>query len=88
MQLQALNWLNIAQISSFSRRQTYSRRGSRYSVDGCKVKIMGTAMFYSPIYTILLVVIHSSKNKTEKVDGFAVIFDGIQLSQMANNFQI
>ena len=36
---------------------------------------MGTAMFYSPIYTILLVVIHSSKNKTEKVDGFAVIFD-------------
>ena len=49
---------------------------------------MGTAMFYSPIYTILLVGIHSSKNKTEKVDGFAVIFDGIQLSQMANNFQI
>ena len=57
-------------------------------VDGCEVKIMGTAMFYSPIYTILLVVTHSSKNKTEKVDGFAVIFDGIQLSQMANNFQI
>ena len=57
-----------------------------YRVDGCKVKIMGTAMFYSPIYTILLVVIHSSKNKTEKVDDFAVIFDGIQLSQVANNF--
>ena len=34
-------------------------------------------MFYSPIYTILLVVIHSSKNNTEKVDGFAEIFDGI-----------
>ena len=49
---------------------------------------MGTAMFYSPIYTILLVVIHSSKNKTENIDGLAVIFDGIQLSQMANNFQI
>ena len=49
---------------------------------------MGTAMFYSPIYTILLVVIHSSKNKMEEVDGFAVIFDGIQLSQMANNFKI
>ena len=49
---------------------------------------MGTAMFYTPIKTILLVIIHSSKNKTEKVDGFAVIFDGIQLSQMANNFQI
>ena len=49
---------------------------------------MGTAMFYSPIYTILLEVIHSSKNKTEKVNEFAVIFDGIQLSQMANNFQI
>ena len=42
---------------------------------------MGTAMFYSPIYTILLVVIHSSKTKTEKVDGFAVVFDGVQLSQ-------
>ena len=34
---------------------------------------MGTAMFYGRIYTILLVVIHSSKNKTENVDGFAVI---------------
>ena len=49
---------------------------------------MGTAMFRTPIKTILLVIIQSSKNKTEKVDGFAVIFDGIQLSQMANNFQI
>ena len=48
---------------------------------------MGTAMFYTPIKTILLVIIHSSKNKMEKVDGF-VIFDGIQLSQMANNFEI
>ena len=48
---------------------------------------MGIAMFHTPIKTILLVIIHSSKNKTEKVDGFAVIFDGIQLSQMANNFQ-
>ena len=57
-------------------------------MDGCEVKIMGTAMFYSPIYTILLIVIHSSKNKTDKVDGFAVIFDGIQLSQMAKNVQI
>ena len=41
---------------------------------------MGTVMFYSSIYTILLVVIHSSKNKMEKVDGFAVIFDGIDYS--------
>ena len=49
---------------------------------------MGTAMFHTPIRTILLVIIHSSKNKMEKVVGFAVIFDGIQLSQMANNFQI
>ena len=49
---------------------------------------MGTAMFHTHIKTILLVIIHSSKSKTEKVDGFAVIFDGIQLSQMANNFQI
>ena len=38
---------------------------------------MGEVMFCSPIYTILLVVIHSRKNKTEKVDDFAVIFDGI-----------
>ena len=45
-------------------------------------------MFHTPIKTILLVIIYSSKNKTEKVDGFAGIFDGIQLSQMANNFQI
>ena len=48
---------------------------------------MSTAMFHIPIKTILLVIIHSSKNKTEKVDGFAVIFDGIS-SEMANNFQI
>ena len=34
---------------------------------------MGTEMFHTPIKTILLVIIHSSKNKTEKVDGFAVI---------------
>ena len=51
-------------------------------------EIMGTAMFHTPIKTILLVIIHSRKNKIEKVDGFAVICDGIQLSQMANNFQI
>ena len=49
---------------------------------------MGTTMFHTPIKTILLVIIHSSKNKTEKIDGFAVIFNGIQLTQMANNFQI
>ena len=36
---------------------------------------MGTSMFHAPIKTIVLVVIHSSKNKTEKVDGFAVIFN-------------
>ena len=45
-------------------------------------------MFYTPIKNILLVIIHSSKNKTENVDGFAVSFDGILLNQMANNFQI
>ena len=44
-------------------------------------------MFHTPIKTILLVIIHSSKNKTEKVDGFAVIFDGIQLSQMQTIFK-
>ena len=45
-------------------------------------------MFHTPFKTILLVFIHNSKNKTKKIDGFAVIFDGIQLSQMANNFEI
>ena len=49
---------------------------------------MGTEMFHTPIKTILLVIIHSSKNKTEKVDGFAVSFGGIQLSQMANSLKI
>ena len=34
---------------------------------------MGRITFHTPIETILLVVIHSSKNKTEKVDSFAVI---------------
>ena len=48
---------------------------------------MGTAMFYSPIYTILLVVIHSSKNKTEKVDGFAVIFDGFTSARWQTIFK-
>ena len=73
MQLQALNWLNIAQMNLFSRRKIHiaSRCGSRCRVDGCQVKFMDTTIFYSPIYTILLLVIHSSKNKTEKVDGFA-----------------
>ena len=47
---------------------------------------MGTAMFHTPIKTILLVIIHSSKNKTEKVDGFAVIFDGIQLRPDGKQF--
>ena len=41
------------------------------------MQIMGATMFYSPIYTILLEVIHSSKNKMEKIDGFAVIFEGV-----------
>ena len=38
---------------------------------------MSTSMFHAPIKTILLVVIHNSKNKMEKVDEFAEIFDGI-----------
>ena len=38
---------------------------------------MGTAMFHTPIKTILLVIIHSSKNKTEKLNAFAIIFDEI-----------
>ena len=35
---------------------------------------MGTAMIHTPIKSILMVVIHSSKNKTEIVDGFVRIF--------------
>ena len=38
---------------------------------------MGAAIFHATIWTILLVIIHCSKNKVVKVDGFAVIFDGI-----------
>ena len=50
-------------------------------MDGCEVYIMGVAMYYTPIWTILLVAIYSSKNKMVKVDGFVVIFDEIQLTQ-------
>ena len=78
MQLQALNWLSIVQMNLFLRHQiTVAVVASRCRVEGCQVYIMGTAMFYSSIYTILLVVIQSSNNKMENVDGFAVIFDGI-----------
>ena len=46
-------------------------------VNSCEVEIMNTAMFHTPIKTILLIVIHSSKNKVERVDGFVLIFDEI-----------
>ena len=36
---------------------------------GCEVRIIGTAMFHTPIWTILLVIIHGSKNKVVKVNG-------------------
>ena len=49
---------------------------------------MGTTIFDTPIWTTMLVVIHSSKSKMAKVNGFAIMFDGIQLTQMANYFQI
>ena len=39
--------------------------------------IMGTAMFHTAIWTILFVVIYSSKNKKVKINGLAVIFDEI-----------
>ena len=88
MELQALNWLNIAQMNLFKRRHiTVAVVDVGWMGVKCKLWVQ-PALFYSPIYPILLVFIHSSKNKTEKVDGCAVIFDGIQLSQMANNFQI
>ena len=48
---------------------------------------MGTVMFHTPIKTILLVIIHSSKNKTERVDGFAVIFDGFSSARWQTIFK-
>ena len=56
----------------------------------CKLLIMGTTMFDTPIaiWTVLLVIIHSSKNKVVKFEDFAVILDEIYLTQMANNIQI
>ena len=75
-------------MNLFSRRQITVAVVVDVEWMGVKCKLWVQQCFDSPIYTILLVVIHSSKNKTDKVDGFAVIFDGIQLSQMASNFQI
>ena len=46
-------------------------------MNGCEVEIMDTVMFHTPIKTILLLVIHSSKNKMEEIDGFALNFHGI-----------
>ena len=48
---------------------------------------MCATILYTPIWPILLVVIHSSDYKELKIDSFAVIFGGIELAQMANNFQ-
>ena len=88
MQLQALNWLNIAQMNLFSRRKITVTVVADVGWMGVKCKLWVQQCFIVLFTLFYLVVIHSSKNKTEKVDGFAVIFDGIQLSQMANNFQI
>ena len=49
---------------------------------------MDTAMFHTPILTILSLIIHSSKNKAVEVSSFAIIFNGIYLTQTANDFQI
>ena len=45
-----------------------------WEMEECEVQIMGTAMFHTPIWTILLVIIHGSKNVVVKVNGFV---DGI-----------
>ena len=50
---------------------------SYYSQNYAGILASPLAMIHTPIKIILLVVIHSSKNKMEKVDGFAVVFDGI-----------
>ena len=38
---------------------------------------MCATMFYTLIWPILLVVIHSSKNRQPEIDDFGVIFGGI-----------
>ena len=57
---------------------------------GVKCKLWAQQCFDTPITicTVLLVIIHSSKNKAVKFDDFAVILDDIYLTQMANNIQI
>ena len=51
-----------------------------WEMEECEVRIMGTAMFHTPIWTISLVIIYSSINKVVKVNSFVtfvVICDGI-----------
>ena len=81
MQLQALNWLNIVQVNLFLKLQLTVAVAVDVGWMGVKCKLCAQQCFITP-FTILLVVIHSSKNKMKKIDGFAVIFDGIQLSQI------
>ena len=47
-----------------------------YKVNVMKYKLW-VQQYFSPIYTVLLVVIHSSKNKMQKFDDFALPFDEI-----------
>ena len=49
MQLQALNWLNIVQMNLFLRRQITIAMVVGVGWMGVKCKIVGAAMFYSPV---------------------------------------
>ena len=40
-----------------------------WEMEGCEVRIMGTVMLHTPIWTISLIIIHGSKNKVVKVNG-------------------
>ena len=66
MQLQVSNWLNSAQMNLLPRRQISVSVVVDVGWIGVKCKLWVQQCFIVTFYTILLVVIHSSKNKTEK----------------------
>ena len=75
----ALKWLHITPNYNYFchvKLQSLAIEGG-CGMNSCKVQIMDTAMFHTPILTILSLIILSSKNKAVEVSGFAVIFNGI-----------
>ena len=63
MQSQVLKWLNSAPDKLFLMCQIIVAMEIECGMDRCEVQIMGTAMLHMPTCIILLVVIHSSKNR-------------------------